>query len=283
MKHKFLVPVVTPFNPDETVNYDALATLVKRLLDDGADGIYAGGSSAECFLLNDEERKKTLETVIKAADGAYVMAHIGAISGKNSVSFARHALKSGADSISSVPPFYFAFSTEGLIDYYTMLAEVGLPLYLYSIPANTRAITTEEFVKLARIKNVSGIKFTDFNYFEMQQVIAQTGLDVYSGKDECFLAALSMGAKGAIGTTFNIMLDKYKSIYKHYINGDTQSALKVQTDANAVTAVLANNILPSVKYMIKQKYGIDCGGARVPFTPLTAEQQKSLDAIIGNI
>ena len=50
MKHKFLVPIITPFNADESVNYDSLARLTKAVLLSGADGIYAGGSSAECFL-----------------------------------------------------------------------------------------------------------------------------------------------------------------------------------------------------------------------------------------
>ncbi len=283
MKNKFLVPIVTPFNDDQTVNYNALAELVRRILDDGADGIYACGSSAECFLLNDEERTKTLETIIKAANGAYVMAHVGAIGGKNSVDLAKHALKAGANSIASVPPFYYQFSTEGLYNYYSMLAEVGLPLFIYSFPQSTRALTVQDYEKLASIKCVAGIKFTDTDYFIMQQVIAKTGLDVYSGKDECFLAALSMGAKGAIGTTFNFMLDKYKAIYEHYSNGDMKSALQIQTDANAVTAVVLENLFPATKYLIKLKYGVDCGGSRTPFTPMTNSHKRKLDAIAENI
>lgn len=58
MKNKFLVPIVTPFNDDETVNYDALYRLTKKLLSDGADGIYSTGSSAECFYLAKKNGKK---------------------------------------------------------------------------------------------------------------------------------------------------------------------------------------------------------------------------------
>ena len=112
MKNKFLVPIVTPFKANETVDYEALKTLTKKLLNDGADGIYASGSSAECFLLSEEERRKTLEAVIEAADGAYVVAHVGNIGTKNSVALARHAKAAGADAIASVPPFYFNFPFE---------------------------------------------------------------------------------------------------------------------------------------------------------------------------
>lgn len=58
MKHKFLVPIITPFTADESVNYESLTRLTKAVLLGGADGIYAGGSSAECFLLTEDERKK---------------------------------------------------------------------------------------------------------------------------------------------------------------------------------------------------------------------------------
>ena len=133
MDKKFLVPILTPFNKDESVNYDALKQLVRKVLDEGADGIYAAGSSAECFLLSDEERKKTLETVIKAADGAYVCAHVGDISNHNTIEFARHAEKVGANSVSSVPPFYFAYSFQSIKGYYEDLASATkLPTLVYN-------------------------------------------------------------------------------------------------------------------------------------------------------
>lgn len=76
MKSMILVPIITPFNADETINHEALARLTKKVIADGADGIYATGSSAECFLLSAQERMEALETIIKAADGAFVMAHV---------------------------------------------------------------------------------------------------------------------------------------------------------------------------------------------------------------
>lgn len=279
MKHKFLVPIITPFNADETVNYDALGKLTKKLLADGADGIYASGSSAECFALSEEERKKTLETVIKAADGAFVMAHVGCIGTRNAMELARHAKTAGADAIASVPPFYFAYPFDGIVGYYSDLASVGLPVTVYSMPSATRKLTIPEYRKLMEIKGVDSIKFTDSDYFVMEQIIADTGAEVYSGKDECFLSAISMGAKGAIGTTFNFMLEKYLNIYKLYGEGNMAQALEVQTAANAVTACALENLMSATKYLIKLKYGIECGSGRKPFLPLSADHKKKLDDI----
>lgn len=279
MKNKFLVPIVTPFNDDETVNYDALYRLTKKLLSEGADGIYSTGSSAECFLLSEEERKKTLETVIKAADGAYVIAHVGAVSVKNTMELARHAVKTGANALASVPPFYFNFPFEGIVDYYREIASLKTDVMVYSIPSATIKLSIEQYCRLLSVEGVKYIKFTDSDYFTMQQIIAATGAEVYSGKDECFLSALAAGAGGAIGTTFNFMLDKYLEIYSLFLSGENKRALEVQTEANAATATTLGNLFPSVKYLVKLRYGIDCGGARKPFLPLSKELKTKLDKL----
>lgn len=279
MKNKFLVPIVTPFNDDETVNYDALYRLTKKLLSEGADGIYATGSSAECFLLSEEERKKTLETVIKAADGAYVIAHVGAVSVKNTMELARHAVKAGANALASVPPFYFNFPFEGIVDYYREIASLKTDVMVYSIPSATIKLSIEQYCRLLSVEGVKYIKFTDSDYFTMQQIIAATGAEVYSGKDECFLSALAAGAGGAIGTTFNFMLDKYLEIYSLFLSGENKRALEVQTEANAATAITLGNLFPSVKYLVKLRYGIDCGSARKPFLPLSKELKTKLDKL----
>lgn len=279
MKNKFLVPIVTPFNDDETVNYDALYRLTKKLLSEGADGIYSTGSSAECFLLSEEERKKTLETVIKAADGAYVIAHVGAVSVKNTMELAKHAVKAGANALASVPPFYFNFPFEGIVDYYREIASLKTDVMVYSIPSATIKLSIEQYCRLLSVEGVKYIKFTDSDYFTMQQIIAATGAEVYSGKDECFLSALAAGAGGAIGTTFNFMLDKYLEIYSLFLSGENKRALEVQTEANAATAITLGNLFPSVKYLVKLRYGVDCGGARKPFLPLSKELKTKLDKL----
>ena len=281
MENKFLIPLVTPFNPDGSVNYSALAKLTKEVLKTGADGIYATGSSAECFLLDEEERRKTLETIIKNADGAFVMAHVGNIGSKITLDLANHAKSVGANAVASVPPFYFNYKFEGVKDYYTTMTKCGLPTYVYSISARTRAFSIEEYVELLSIDGVEGMKFTEKDYYSMQQILARKDTNIYSGSDECFLSAISMGAKGAIGTTFNYMMEKYIAIYDAFNKQDMKSALAIQSKANAVTkaCIDTGTSLSAFKYLTTLRYGIDCGDARSPFVPLTNEQKKNLAKI----
>ena len=278
---KMLVPIVTPFNDDETVNYEMLAKLTRKMLDDGADGIYAGGSSAECFLLTQEEREKCLETVIKAADGAYIVAHVGDIGTKKTIALAKHAEKAGADVVASVPPFYFGYGFAGIKSYYQDLSSsVKIPTLVYNIPVATgKGITSRELEELMMIPGVDYLKFTDSDYYMMERVHTRTGKFVYSGKDECFLSAIAAGADGGIGTTFNFMIDKYTRIWDAYHAGKVDEALKIQKSANAITeAVVTAGTIPATKYLLSLQ-GYDAGMGRRPFVPLKEESKAILEKV----
>ncbi len=280
-KKKLLVPLVTPFKDDETVNYEALAKLVRKVLDEGADGIYAVGSSAEAVLLTDEERKKCLETIIKAADGAYVVAHVGNIGTKKTIELAKHAEKVGADAVASVPPFYFGYGFEGVKSYYRDLAaSVKIPTMVYNLPSSTGTVfTPAQLTEIMMLPGVDLLKFTDCDYYTMQQVKAASGKFVYSGMDQCFLSAIAAGADGGIGTTYNYMLGKYQKVAKFFCEGKLEEALAVQSSANNITRVtIENGLLNSTKYILKLQ-GIDCGGARRPFTPMTDEQRAKVKKV----
>lgn len=276
---KLIVPVITPFNEDETVNYTELKRIVRGLLDEGADGIFAGGSSAECFMLDEEERRKILETVVKAADGAEVIAHVGAIGGRLTAELARHAKRAGASAVASVPPFYFKFQYENIRDYYWDLADAaGLPTMIYYFPACTQ--TTFAADQMAEIllgrKNIYSVKFTDSDYYVMERIKALTGREIISGRDECFLSAIAAGADGAIGTTFNFMIGHYKRILKLMQSGHLEDALAVQKKINSIIAAMGNaDIFHATKFLMEKK-GYHSGRARKPFCPLTEEQKRTL-------
>ena len=282
MNHRILVPIVTPFKEDETVDYAALKKLVKHLLDSGADGIYAGGSSAECFLLSEEERKKTLETVVEAADGAFVVANIGSVGTRQAELLALHAAKAGADAVSSVPPFYFHFSFEEIRDYYHDLSrKTKLPMMIYNIPAATGGgFTVSEMEKLLSDECVHFIKFTDTDYFMLEQIRSHTGKFLYSGKDEDFLSALAAGADGGIGSTFNIMLKKFLGVLHCWDENKILQAREIQHSINEVVRCVCEcGLIESIKYVLGLQ-GIECGHARRPFRKVKDEEKKKLQSVL---
>lgn len=277
-KKTILVPAITPFTADETVDYDALQRHVESVLGEGADGIYVCGSSAECFSLSEEERKKSLEAVLEAAGGAFVVAHVGTFATETSVRLARHAERVGADVVSCMPPFGLAYSFEEIKSYYADVMKcVGLPMMAYNFPAATQTrFAFEQFLGLFAEERMQYLKFSDTDFYMLEQVKSHTGAFVYSGKDENFLSGLAAGADGAIGLTFNFMVGKFQEIFRLFREGKTEEARTVQHGVNEmVRTVCRYGIIEATKYLVGLK-GIGVGHARKPFARLTEEAKTHL-------
>jgi len=280
-KADILVPLFTTFKKDGSIDYETFDKAAKYVLDKGADGLYVGGSSAECFLLTQEERKETLEHAVKVADGKYVVAHVGAVGTGLACDLAAHAKKVGADAIASVPPFYHGFTPDEIKKYYSDIADASdLPVIIYNVPGTTGVGISLPLFKdiLNTDKRVTAVKYTDTNYYILDRIKKHTGAYIYSGADECFAYALMAGADGAIGTSCNYATEKFVKIRESFFAGDIATAMSEQRKINnCVQAIIETRGLPAMKYMTTVATGIDVGCCRTPFRELTAEEKKLLE------
>ena len=279
-KADILVPLFTTFNKDGSIDYDTFAKIERYVLDKGADGVYVGGSSAECFSLTQEERKKVLELAVKVADGKQVVAHVGAIGTGIACDLAAHAKKAGADAIASVPPFYHGFQPGEIKGYYTAIADAtDLPVIIYNVPGTTGVgLSLAQFKDILSDDRVVAVKYTDVNYYTLDRIKKHTGAFIYSGADECFAYALMAGADGGIGTSMNYCTEKFIAIKKAFDKGDIATAQSEQRKINnCVQAIIETRGLPAMKYMTTVATGIDVGCCRKPFRELTQDEKKLLE------
>lgn len=279
-KADILVPLFTTFNKDGSIDYDTFAKIERYVLDKGADGVYVGGSSAECFSLTQEERKKVLELAVKVADGKQVVAHVGAIGTGIACDLAAHAKKAGADAIASVPPFYHGFQPGEIKGYYTAIADASdLPVIIYNVPGTTGVgLSLAQFKDILSDDRVVAVKYTDVNYYTLDRIKKHTGAFIYSGADECFAYALMAGADGGIGTSMNYCTEKFIAIKEAFEKGDIATAQSEQRKINnCVQAIIETRGLPAMKYMTTVATGIDVGCCRKPFRELTQDEKKLLE------
>ena len=279
-KADILVPLFTTFNKDGSIDYDTFAKIERYVLDKGADGVYVGGSSAECFSLTQEERKKVLELAVKVADGKQVVAHVGAIGTGIACDLAAHAKKAGADAIASVPPFYHGFQPGEIKGYYTAIADASdLPVIIYNVPGTTGVgLSLAQFKDILSDDRVVAVKYTDVNYYTLDRIKKHTGAFIYSGADECFAYALMAGADGGIGTSMNYCTEKFIAIKEAFHKGDIATAQTEQRKINnCVQAIIETRGLPAMKYMTTVATGIDVGCCRKPFRELTQDEKKLLE------
>ncbi len=274
MKTNIYVPLITPFNADFSVDYEGLARATKHVLNKGVDGIYAIGGSSEFTLLTTEEKKKCLETIVKASDGAEVIAHVGSTSTLESLELARFAEKVGASQLSAVAPFYYGYSFSSVKEYFRAIAhETKLPLIIYNA-AQGRSYTIEEMSELLQDDKICGMKYTSTDFFVLERLIkAFPKKKFYTGSDENFVAGQSIGAQGAIGTTYNYYAEKYVEMKKFMQANDVQSALKIQKQVNDLTELFykTRSSLALTKYVMMLD-GLDILPiSRPPFLPLEEE------------
>ncbi len=271
-------------NADGTaVNLDTLDGLLDFLLTRGVSGFFVCGGTGEGLLQSVAERKAVLERVMAVVRGrAHVIAHVGALATQDAQTLASHAAGLGVDAVAAVPPFYFRVDRAALVDHYRLIAEAadGVPTHVYNIPVATHVEINAEIVKaLMEIPNVAGIKYTSSNFFDLQSITKlRPDFTVLSGFDEMCLAGLSMGAHGAIGTTYNIMPATFTALYQATQTGDWAHAQALQTRANdVIQGLLSVPTVAAVKAILTE-WGYDCGTTRRPQRPLTGEERSRLFA-----
>lgn len=275
--------LLTPYTPDKKVNHEVLSTHIDRLLDRGIDGFYVSGSSAETFLLRDEERREVLKTVMEANAGrGKVICHVGAISTDAAIDYAQYAQALGVDAVSAISPFYYKFSRQEIVNYYKdIMAATDLPMFVYNFPNQSGFAVTEDVVEELRTAgNLAGIKYTSSDFFLMERIKTKhPELVLWNGFDEMLLCGLTMGADGGIGSTYNCIPNLIRKVYDNYKAGDLEAAERWQKHANYVIEVICKyGVFASIKTILGFE-GLDFGGCRKPFSPISEAGERELREI----
>ena len=284
MNNKFYgiyAALLTPFDKRNKVDEKRLRGLIDFLISKGINGLYICGSTGEGLLMDVNERKMVAEIVKDQVKGkTRIIAHVGgSVNTKNAIELARHAEKIKLDGVSSIPPFYYSYSFEEIRIYYKELAEsTTLPLFIYYIPAATGiSLPNEQIAELGQIKNIVGLKYTDPNLYILQDLLLKMNDKwiVFSGPDEMFLPALTMGVVGCIGSTQNVLPEIFIEIYNNFIQGKIEEAMELQKRITVAVSLLKKyNKWVSWKTALKFR-GVDGGYCRPPFKKeLSKEKEK---------
>lgn len=279
--HGLNTAIFTPFDDSGSVDLGRLEALLNWQLEKGVTGFFVCGSTGEGLYLTCEERKLMSRAAVEIVAGrGAVMVHVGSTTTAQSVELARHAQEVGADAVSSIAPVYYQVGFEATLGHYKAIGSAtDLPFFVYHIPHLTGAVLTPESAgRLLEVPNLAGLKFTDPALHLMQWVYEFTGrqLTMLSGPDELHLPALTMGAHGAIGTTYNLLPGAFARLREAFFAGDMQGAMDLQARCNRIIYVMLQfGAIPSFKFAMKL-IGRNCGDPRAPLPTLSPEQEKSL-------
>ncbi len=278
-----VVPIVTPMNEDETINTDELRHQVDRQIEAGIHGIFPFGTNGEGYILNFDEKKLVLQTVIDQVAGRVpVYAGTGCISTKETIEQCKMAMDCGADVLSVITPSFAKASQHELIVHYETVAAAvpEAPIVLYNIPARTgNALAPETVAELAKIDNIVGAKDSSGDWTNLSAYIELTkdmDFAVLSGNDSLILKALQAGAKGAIAGCANVYPKNMVGIYENFKKGDLEAAQKCQDAVAPLRACFKYGNPNTVVKTAVNLLGYPVGKCRAPFNYLPEEGIEAL-------
>ena len=283
----------TPMNNNGSLNLGLVEQYARKLKKDGVKGVFVCGTTGEGMLMTSEERTAVAEKWIQEQTEDFkVIVHVGTTSSRQSKELARHAQQAGAYAFGCMGPMFLKPSrVEDLVAFCSEVAggAPDLPFYYYHIPSvSDVCLPMPEFLEKAKsvIPNLAGIKFTHRNMMEMLQCLkADDGRwDILHGFDEELLCGLSMGAKGAVGSTYNYLAPLYLDVIKAFQNGNLDEARNLQYKSIRFIEILiryGGGVIggkPIMKFV-----GLDCGSLRAPARNLSldelAKYEKELNGI----
>jgi N-acetylneuraminate lyase len=264
----------TPFHDDGSLNLTAVERQRDHLLSRGVTQVFIGGSTGESHSVSTAERRALAERWAAAAKGTAlrVIVHVGSNNLSDAAELAAHAQGTGAAAVSMLAPSYF--KPRSLADLVSCCAKVAsaapaLPFYYYDIPVLTGVnFSMEEFLNTApaAIPNLAGIKYTNPDLMAFQLALRAGGgkFDLPWGCDEFYLAALALGAKGAVGSTFNFAPGVYQRLQKAYAAGDMATARAEQFRSVQLVQVVARRGYMGCAKALMGHLGVPVGPARLP-------------------
>jgi N-acetylneuraminate lyase len=288
---QLIAAVFTPFTPQYEVNLKVIDRYAEFLTKEGVAGVFVCGTTGEGLSLTTQERFEVAERWGRVCGSKMrVFIHVGNECQKDACALATHAQEIGAGAISTIGPNFFKpRNLEELVDHSSAIAAAApeLPFYYYHIPAMTGlSYRMISFLTLAaeRIPTLAGIKFTaeDLMDFGLCSQFKRGRFDIVFGRDEILLSALALGARKAIGSTYNFFAPSYLRVIKAFEEGDLASAREEQFYAMKMIQILCRyGAIPAGKAIMNMR-GIDCGPVRPPLTLSTSqvsELRRDLDAI----
>lgn len=284
---RLLTAMVTPFNADGSINYEAGADFADWLLANGSDGLVVEGSTGEAATMDMDEKVKFMQTIVARVNGrAKIVAGAGTNCTSSTIDLVKKMEACGVDGVLVVGPYYNKPTQEGYYQHFAAVAKATkLPIIVYNVPGRTGGnIAPETVARLAAdFSNIVAIKEAAGNVAQTAELyrVLPENFSIYSGDDGLILPFLSVGACGLISVLANVNGNILQQLMQAYSEGRVKDA----ADLNKVMVPLAkamfieSNPIP-IKAAVTKVTGIEAGAPRLPLTPISAAAEAKLDAAL---
>lgn len=288
------IPMVTPFNADESINFSGIKECADFLVGNGVSGIIPAGSTGEMIALTTEEQVEVNRATVKAVAGrAKVVCSTGGYRTRDVVAMSIAAQADGADGVMVVTPWYMAPNEKELYQHYEALRKaIDIPIMAYHNPYYSTCLMTDEFMaKLYNEGLIDAIKERQADLYRQQDLryLTDDGFGIFYGYDVCPVESLSCWADGWVCGTGNLFPQENTEVYHLAKQRKMEEALKAHFEkvrpylplfTKPTAEGLPTPWLQIIKEGMKLR-GVDAGYCRKPvLSELPADVKQNLTTVL---
>ncbi|MEM2234109.1 MAG: dihydrodipicolinate synthase family protein [Desulfurococcaceae archaeon] len=276
-----IVPVITP-TKNGLLYEEGLRNVVNFLIERGIHGFFIAGTYGLGPAMSVNERKRVAEIVVDEVRGSNTtIVMVGSSSLDDSIELAKHAQDIGADAISSVPPFYYAYDEKSILSFFkALLNSVSIPVFAYNNPARTGNPLSAKLLNKLASEGVIGLKDSSFDiikFYEFITTVERKDFIFIIGTEALMFPAILAGARGCISGLANafpeIVLEEYELIKQKKYEEASLKQLQIIRIREAIHKVPT---IPAIFEILRMK-GIDVGYPKPPYRSLEEHEVKALE------
>ena len=274
------VAMITPFK-DNKIDFDRFRELIDWHIENGTDAILVAGTTGETSTLTDQEHLDLLRVA-----GEHIAGRVPYIAGTGSndtaysIMLSKYAEEQGADAVLVINPYYNKSTQKGIYVHIKAIADaIKVPIIVYNVPSRTGAnISVSTMQKLAEIPNVQAVKEASGDISQITEIARTCGgkLDVYSGNDDQTLPILSVGGKGIISVSANIIPKDMHDLVAAFMDGDVDRAREMQFSTNLINLAMFYETNPIPVKTAMRLLGTDTGEMRLPLVEMEEANEARL-------
>jgi dihydrodipicolinate synthase/N-acetylneuraminate lyase len=277
--------IVTHFDEQLSVDYEAVAGEVSRLIAAGVHGIVPNGTVGEGGSLTRDERRALVETCVGVAGSAPVCAGVSAPTAEQASEYARDARAAGAESVMALPPLLYRADRRELVEFFGAVARAAdLPLLVYNNPESSGSDMSPDLLAdlVREVPSIAAIKETSGDARRIVHLVNLCpDVDVLVGGDDWALEGFCAGAAGWVSGVADLLPAECVRLWDLCQAGELAAARSLYADLLPLCRL---DMTPKLVQYFKaglDELGIGGGACRPPRLPLTAEEQATLRAAVA--
>lgn len=268
------VALVTPFDSNEAVDYDALGKLIDFDIENGVEYVITLGTTGETPTLTKQEKSDIVNFTYEKVNGRVpVVVGIGGNSTKDVIENLKSFPLEKATAVLSASPYYNKPSQEGIYQHYKALAAASpKPIILYNVPGRTGSnMTAETTLRLAKEKNIAGMKEASGNMVQCMHILRDRPEDflLVSGDDHVAMPLIACGMDGVISVAANCFPKDFSEMIRLSLKGDFAAARPLHYKCLEGNDLLFTENNPAGVKAFLYELGIIKNVLRLPVVPLS--------------